>query len=90
VAGYDETTGETTSHLTKLQTAQQVIGYSHSTDGTPSHSTRLSKNDNQVAGYKLAKNASQVAGYSWAISDCLDSRLPPAFARVTGNDVFYC
>jgi len=57
----------TTSHLTKLQTAQQVIGYSHSTDGTPSHSTRLSKNDNQVAGYKLAKNASQVAGYSWAI-----------------------
>jgi len=27
----DGTTGETTSHLTKLQTAQQVIGYSHLT-----------------------------------------------------------
>ena len=36
---------------------------SHSTDETTSHSTRLSKNDNQVAGYRLAKNTSQVAGY---------------------------
>ncbi len=34
---------------------------SHSTDETPSHSTRLSKNDNQVAGYKPASG--QVAGY---------------------------
>jgi hypothetical protein len=42
----------TTSHLTNpAKDAGQVIGYSHSTDETPSHSTRLSKNDNQVAGY---------------------------------------
>ena len=34
---------------------------SHSTDETPSQSTRLSKNDNQVAGYKPASG--QVAGY---------------------------
>ena len=34
---------------------------SHSTDEAPSHSTRLSKNDNQVAGYKPASG--QVAGY---------------------------
>ena len=57
----DETTDMTASHLTspaseKLldghpKDAGQVIGYSHSTDETPSHSTKLSKNDNQVAGY---------------------------------------
>jgi len=40
---------------------------SHSTDKTPSHSTRLSKDDNQVAGYKRANNARQVAGYSVVI-----------------------
>jgi len=34
----------------------------HLTDGTPSHSTRLSKNDNQVAGYNPAKDAGQVIG----------------------------
>src|SRR5450756_68530 len=54
----------TTSHLTNpAKGAGQVIGYSHSTDETPSHSTRLSKNDNQVAGYKSPKNDNQVAGY---------------------------
>jgi hypothetical protein len=37
---------------------------SHSTDETPSHSTWLSKNDNQVAGYKSPKNGNQVAGYA--------------------------
>ena len=37
-----ETTDKTTSHLT---------------DKTTSHSTRLSKDDNQVAGYNPAKNA---------------------------------
>jgi hypothetical protein len=40
-----------------------VVGYSHLTDETPSHSTRLSKNDNQVAGYRLANGARQVIGY---------------------------
>src|SRR5450759_2147821 len=60
----DVTTDMTTSHLTNpAKDAGQVIGYSHSTDETPSHSTRLSKNDNQVAGYRLSKNDSQVAGY---------------------------
>jgi hypothetical protein len=44
------------SHLTKAASCQVIgYGYSHSTDETPSHSTRLSKNDNQVAGYKLSK-----------------------------------
>jgi hypothetical protein len=38
---------------------------SHLTDETPSHSTWLSKNDNQVAGYRLSKNDSQVIGYSF-------------------------
>jgi hypothetical protein len=33
-------------------------------DELTSHSTRLSKDNNQVAGYKLAKNASKVAGYA--------------------------
>ena len=42
----------------------QAAGYSHLTDKTTSHSTRLSKNDNQVAGYKLPKNGNQVAGYA--------------------------
>jgi hypothetical protein len=38
------TTGETTSHLTRLsKNDSQVIGYSHS--------TKLSKDDSQVAGY---------------------------------------
>ena len=41
----DEATDGTTSHLTKLQKSQQVIGYSHS--------TRLPKYVNQVAGYSL-------------------------------------
>jgi dephospho-CoA kinase len=41
----DETTGETTSHLTNpAKDAGQVIGYSHS--------TRLPKDDSQVAGYQ--------------------------------------
>ena len=40
----DKTTGETTSHLTRLsRNDSQVIGYSHS--------TRPSKDDDQVAGY---------------------------------------
>jgi 23S rRNA-/tRNA-specific pseudouridylate synthase len=70
---YDVTTGETTSHLTRLsKNDSQVIGYSHSTDETPSHSTRLSKNYNKVAGYRLPaeellaghpKDTSQIAGY---------------------------
>ncbi len=34
---------------------------SHSTDEAPSQATRLSKDDNQVAGYKPASG--QVAGY---------------------------
>ena len=37
---------------------------SHLTDKTTSHSTRLSKDDNQVAGYNPAKDAGQVIGYS--------------------------
>ena len=42
----------TTSHLTNpAKDAGQVIGYSHS--------TRLSKNDNQVAGYKSPKTATK-------------------------------
>jgi hypothetical protein len=45
----DETTDRTTSHLT---------------DKATSHSTRLSKDDNQVAGYNPAKDAGQVIGYS--------------------------
>ena len=45
----DGTTDKTTSHLT---------------DKTTSHSTRLSKDDNQVAGYNPAKDAGQVIGYS--------------------------
>ena len=42
-------------------------------DGTASHSTRLSKNDNQVAGYKQPKDGCLVVGfrlpdsYSWVI-----------------------
>ena len=36
--------------------------HSHSTDETTSHSTRLSKNDNQVAGYMPPNNGGQVAG----------------------------
>jgi adenosylmethionine-8-amino-7-oxononanoate aminotransferase len=60
----DETTDVNTSHLTNpLKNAGQVIGYSRSTDETPSHSTRLSKHDNQVAGYKLSKGDSRAAGY---------------------------
>jgi hypothetical protein len=40
-----ETTGETTSHPTKLsKNDSQVIGYSHA--------TKLSKYDSQVAGYQ--------------------------------------
>ncbi len=35
----------------------------HSTDKTTSHSTRLSKDDNQVAGYRRANNARLVAGH---------------------------
>jgi hypothetical protein len=59
----DETTGNTTSHLTSpAKDAGQVIGYSHSTDETTSHSTKLSKDNNQVAGYRLSKDDSQVAG----------------------------
>jgi hypothetical protein len=58
----------TTSHLTNpAKDAGQVIGYSHSTDETPSHSTRLSKNDNQMAGYaalrkKFLANISIICG----------------------------
>ena len=37
---------------------------SHLTDKTTSHSTRLSKDDNQVAGYNPARDAGQVIGYS--------------------------
>ena len=40
---------------------------SHLTDETPSHSTRLSKNDSQVAGYKLANNSSQIIGYVFCL-----------------------
>jgi hypothetical protein len=54
---FDETTDVTTSHLAKLQKPQQAIGYSHLTDELTSHSTRLSKDDNQVAGYNPAKYA---------------------------------
>jgi hypothetical protein len=43
---FDGTTDMTTSHLTKLQKSQQVIGYSHS--------TKTSKNAVQVAGYRYA------------------------------------
>lgn len=43
----DEATGETTSHLT---------------GETPSHSTSLSKNDTQVAGYRLFDNDNEVIG----------------------------
>jgi len=43
---FDGTTDETTSHLTKLQKPQQVIGYSHS--------TKRAKNARQVAGYGRA------------------------------------
>ncbi|HEY8887002.1 MAG TPA: hypothetical protein VIM35_00825 [Gallionella sp.] len=50
VAGYNpaqdagQVIDETTSHLTKVASCQ-VIGYGYS------HSTRLSKDNNQVAGY---------------------------------------
>ena len=40
----------TTSHLTKLQKAQQVIGYLQLSDETTSHSTKHDKTV-QVAGY---------------------------------------
>jgi hypothetical protein len=49
------------SHLTKLQTAQQVIGYSHLTDETTSQSTKPPKYGGKVAGYKAA--SCQVIGY---------------------------
>src|SRR5271169_1899349 len=55
----DGTAGETTSHLTGGTTGETT---SHLTGGTTSHSTRLSKGDNQVAGYKAA--SCQVIGYS--------------------------
>jgi len=62
----DETTNETTSHLTRLSKDDNlIIGYSHSTGETTNHSTRLSKIDNQLAGYRQASNASQVAGYAF-------------------------
>ena len=57
----DGTTGETTSHLAKLQNPQQAIGYSHSTDKTTSHPTKQPKDGCQVVGYKPASG--QVAGY---------------------------
>ena len=46
------TTGETTSHLTKAASCQ-VIGYSHF--------TRLSKDDNQVAGYVEAQESIHIS-----------------------------
>lgn len=62
----DETTNETTSHLTGLSKDDSLfIGYSRSTGETTKRSTRLSKNDNLMAGYRQAINASQVAGYAF-------------------------
>jgi hypothetical protein len=52
---------ETSKHPHFIPTDETT---SHSTGETPSHSTRLSKNDNQVAGYKSPKNGNQVAGYA--------------------------
>jgi hypothetical protein len=40
-----------------IRLGYQKALHSHLTDETTSHSTRLSKNDNQVAGYKLANYA---------------------------------
>jgi ribonucleoside-diphosphate reductase beta chain len=62
-ASFDETTDMTTSHLT---------------DKATSHSARLSKDDNQVAGYNPAKDAGQVIGYSHS------TRLPNNTSQVAG------
>src|SRR5450830_1192250 len=62
----DGTTDETTSHLT---------------DKTTSHSTRLSKDDNQVAGYNPAKDAGQVIGYSHSTDET-----PSHSTRLSKND----
>ena len=56
---------------------------SHLTDETPSHSTRLSKNDNQVAGYKSPKNGNQMAGY--AASRARSLLCAAVVASVTGT-----
>jgi len=68
----DETTGETTSHLTRLpKNDSQVIGYSHS--------TRLSKHDNQVAGYQspFCKGGSEAPGaQGWVVA--LGARTSPS------------
>ena len=60
-SGFDETTGETTSHLTKAASCQ-VIGYSQSTDETTGHLTKPQKT-RQVIGHKHDK-AVQAAGYN--------------------------
>jgi hypothetical protein len=62
----DGTTDKTTSHLT---------------DKTTSHSTRLSKDDNQVAGYNPAKDAGQVIGYSHSTDET-----PSHSTRLSKND----
>ena len=55
---------------------------SHSTDETPSHSTRLSKNDNQVAGYKPASG--QVAGYRPLAGEGANAEPKPIYATLGG------
>jgi hypothetical protein len=51
------------SHMVRQADKTTVETTSHPTGKATSHSTRLSKNDNQVAGYKPPKNDVQVAGY---------------------------
>jgi PAS domain S-box-containing protein len=71
----DMTTGETTSHSTRLsKDDSQVAGYGETT----SHSTRLSKDGSQVVGYNPAKDAGQVIGYSHS------TRLPRDGSQVVG------
>ena len=55
---------------------------SHSTDEAPSHSTRLSKNDNQVAGYKPASG--QVAGYPPLAGEGANAERKPIHATLGG------
>jgi hypothetical protein len=59
---------------------------SHLTDKTTSHSTRLSKDDNQVAGYNLAKDAGQVIGYSHSTGEATShsTKLPKDGNQVAG------
>jgi hypothetical protein len=71
----DETTGGTTSHLTRLSKNDiQVIGYSHS--ATPP------KNDGQAAGYLRGGAIEGGRGFVATLSCILESSIVGCYAKL--------